>query len=172
MLLDCGMIIRGSSTWVASAALLLPPLRNNAAPALFEPVGALFTPPSPSALLLPRLRAPARAVLFCATLTERAPSQGCAAKAALISAEAQERRWRSLRRNDVQISRGTSQLLDARVHLFRVDDAVRLAQLFAQALGRRIGLGARCGLIGRRTGRLGEGPTGDEADAGDNHAKP
>jgi uncharacterized protein YjbJ (UPF0337 family) len=64
MFLDCGAIIRGSSTWAASAAFLLPPLRHNAAPALFEPVSALDSCPPARARRLPRLRAPTRAGLF------------------------------------------------------------------------------------------------------------
>jgi hypothetical protein len=71
----------------------------------------------------------------------------------------------------VRISSLGRRLLDAWIHLFRMDDSVRLVQLFAQVLPRRSRLGAGRGLIWRWAGRLGECRAGDEDDAGDNHAK-
>jgi hypothetical protein len=76
------------------------------------------------------------------------------------------RRW-----DHVRISSLRRRLLDAWVHLFRMDDSVRLVQLFAQALGWRSRVGARRSLIWRRAGRLGECRAGDEGDAGDSQAK-
>ena len=75
------------------------------------------------------------------------------------------------RRDHVRISSLRRWLLNSWVHLFRMDDSVRPAQLFAQVLGRCSRIGARRSLIWRRAGRLGEGRAGDEDDAGDNHAK-
>ena len=84
------------------------------------------------------------------------------------------------RRDDVRIARLGRRLLDSWVHLFRMDDAVRLVQLFAQAW-RRSRLGVRGGLgrtrvegrgrIRRRAGRLGVSRAADEDYAGDQGTK-
>jgi hypothetical protein len=80
------------------------------------------------------------------------------------------------RRHDVRISRVGRRLFDAWIHLFRMDDAVRLVELFAQVLGRRSRLGARSVLTWSRVerrrwswrcGRLGARRAGDKGDAGD-----
>ena len=97
-----------------------------------------------------------------------APSTSQSQDAALILAAARGAARGPWRWDHVRISSLRRRLLDAWIHLFRMDDSVRLVQLFAQALGR---VGARCSLIWRRAGRLGEGRAGDERDAGDNQAK-
>ena len=54
------------------------------------------------------------------------------------------------RRDHVRISHDGRPLLNGGVHLFRMDDSVRLVQLFAQVLGGRSRLGARRSLTWNR----------------------
>jgi hypothetical protein len=81
------------------------------------------------------------------------------------------------RRDYVRISHDGRPFLDGGVHLFRMDHAVRLVQLFAQVLGGRSRLGARRRLTwsrveGRRwVWRLGQCYAGDKGGAGDQQAK-
>jgi hypothetical protein len=85
------------------------------------------------------------------------------------------------RMRHVRISHVGRRFLDGGVHLFRMDDSVRLVQLFAQVRGGRSRRGARRSLTwnrveGRRwiwrwVGCLGECRARNQGDAGDQQAK-